>query len=374
MRACVRITPSESSFMANTKPVIVTLEYPPDKGGIARYLGELVRASGEQVDVVVPMGLGLSGPGNVSAKEMFRTGWPRWWPLVSICKGLKDHASVLIVSHVLPVGTAAMISKWFGGPPYVLILHGLDVKLAARNVWKRFLTRLILRSAKRIFVNSEATAHVLWKLFGNTRAIVVTPGVVIGSLPSREDARRRLGISADEHVILAVSRFVERKGIDALLEASKQLPTHDRIRIVVIGAGPEEQALRTAAREIPHTVQIYTNVSDEYRNEWYAAANVFCLPVKENDEDMEGFGIVFLEAAAAGLPVIAGKTGGAVEAVADRETGILVDPNDVRAIAQTLLILLGDREKQKEMGNAGRERAMRSFRWEDRWKKMIESI
>lgn len=349
------------------KPVLITLDYPPELGGVARYLGELVRASKGRLDVIVPAGCGFAGPGNVTAVECFRTLWPRWWPLIRVCRGLRKKTPCLLVSHVLPVGTAAMISRWTGGPPYAVLLHGLDIKLATRSALKRLLFELVIRNAKHVFVNSEATAAELRKHVPRSGVTVVTPGIKLFPLLSKSDARVRLGIQPDEHVILSVGRLIERKGFEGVLRAAAQLPSHERIRIVQIGNGSELQRLREEAKNLPHRVQFIERASDEHKYEWYAAADVFCLPVRESNKDMEGFGIVFLEAALAGLPVIAGKAGGVCEAVVDRETGLLVQGDDVREIARALTLLLGDSERARAMGQAGKARAERDFKWEDRW-------
>jgi phosphatidylinositol alpha-1,6-mannosyltransferase len=352
--------------MPDKHPVVITLDYPPERGGVARYLGELVRASGEDVEVIVPAAQGFDGPGRVVPKEMFRSTWPRWWPIVGICRQAKHRVTSLIISHVLPVGTAAMISRIFGGPPYVLLCHGLDVRLASKNLWRRNLFMFIVWLAQGVVANSQSTAAAIRRVTGK-RSTVITPAVNDMEFLSRTEARTRLGIPHDEHVVLSVGRLIERKGASTIIEAVKHLPPSDRVRVVIIGNGPELHRLQRLTTGSPHPIRIITDASDEHVREWYAAADVFCLPVKEMEEDVEGFGIVFLEAALAGLPCIAGKTGGAVEAVVDRETGILVDPFDAREVARALTLLLGDPDRQHELGANGRKRALRDFRWEDRW-------
>lgn len=360
-------------------PYIVTLEYPPERGGVGRYLHALSKASNGELRVVASIGRNVAVEGEeVVTARMFRDAWPRWWPIVSVCEKLKGHASCILVSHVLPVGTAAMISKWLGGPPYVLLFHGLDARLIKKSSWKTFLTKMIVKRSSAVFVNSVATEREVRPLVGSNKEIhVVTPGANPFQTLTRSDARMRLGIHEDESVILAVGRLVNRKGFDALIRSASHLPTADKIRIVIVGDGPEEDDLRKLASGSPHPVYFISRASDAHLIEWYSAADVFCLPVKDDPKDWEGFGIVFLEAAIAGLPVIAGKAGGVEEAVVDRETGILVNSADPREIARALMILLGDPEKRTKMGDAGRERALKDFKWTDRWeryKKVFDSI
>ena len=353
--------------MSNSSPYLITVDYPPETGGVARYLFELVKASKGEMKVIVPAGQGLGGDG-VIAKSLFRTQWPRWWPVIGACLALKRKAKAILVSHVLPIGTAAMISRWLGGPKYVLLLHGLDIRLANRSFWKRVLFKMIVFFAGHIIVNSEATRRLFAQATGSDRPVtVIHPAVADHSFSDRKKARDVLGISPEEHIVLAVARLVERKGVDALIQSIQHLPPGDRIRVVIIGDGPESSKLHELARDSKHRIQFLSQTSDEHKWEWYAAANVFCLPVKDFSDDLEGFGIVFLEAALAGLPVIAGKSGGVSEAVVDRETGILVNSNDTKEIGRALMMLLGDPDLQKRYGLAGRERALRDFRWEDRW-------
>src|SRR5258708_4089308 len=118
---------------------LITLDYPPNHGGVARYVGELVRAAGGDTRGVVETPPPLSGPGHVEEREFFWKLWPKWWPMVRVCREQAKHASHLLVSHVLPVGTAALIARKMGGLPYVVICHGLDVRVAAASGRKRWL-------------------------------------------------------------------------------------------------------------------------------------------------------------------------------------------------------------------------------------------
>lgn len=350
--------------------VLITLDYPPERGGVARYLGELVRASGDGVTVVVEQNHVLTGPGRVVPREFFRRTWPKWRPLVKVCREFGKKAACLTVSHVLPVGTAAMIAKWLGGAPYIVICHGLDVRLAVGKWRRRVLFRLVCRGAKLVVANSEATAQEIRALVPGLRVLVLTPGVRPLSPVSREDARRRLGVAPDEEVVLAVARLIPRKGVDVLLEATEQLPDRENLTVVVVGDGSERVKLAQMAEHLKHRIRFVPNATDEDVGAWYQAADVFCLPLREHASDIEGFGIVYLEAAVHGLPVVAGRSGGAAEAVEDGKTGILVRPNDPEDTAAALRQLLQDTVLRRRLGEAGRERALREFRWEDRWRRL----
>ena len=354
---------------------LITLDYAPNRGGVARYLSELVRASeGGIHNVVVQRDHDRTGPGEVLTRELFWHAWPKWLPMVRVC--LEFKKTPLIVSHLLPVGTAAMIAKWMGGASYVVICHGLDVRLAASRPSKCWLAGLVLRNASLVVANSASTAKTIKQITPERDAVVITPAVSVSEPITRQEARKELGIREDEEIILSVGRLVQRKGFDLLLEATERLKDRERVRTVIVGDGPELPNLKQLAGHLKHPVQFIPDAADNDVATWYAAADVFCLPARETSGDVEGFGIVYLEAAAHGLPVIAARSGGAIEAVVDGETGILVPQDDVEALVDALRRLLGDAGLRKQMGDAGRERARRNFRWEDRWgqlKKALES-
>lgn len=356
---------------------LITLDYPPEHGGVARYLGELVRASNGGIGaVVVEQNHTLSGPGQVIPRELFWHGWPRWLPMVRVCleagRKKQDQRTrpMLLISHVLPVGTAACIALWLGGAPYAVICHGLDVRLAARNAWKRRLFRWVCEEARVVVVNSQSTAEDVRKLVPGMTPLVLTPGVRPDALLDRATARKRLGISDDEEVVLCVARLVPRKGIDLLFEAAEQLRDRERVRIVVVGDGSERAHLEQLAEHLKHPVTFVTDADDDILGAWYDAADVFCLPTRDDGVDVEGFGIVYLEAGAHGLPVVASTAGGASEAVQDGVTGLLVPQNDPEALAGALRRLLDDPALRMQLGAAGAERVRMNFAWEDRWKQL----
>ncbi len=342
---------------------LLTLDYPPERGGVARYLGELVRASEGKITVVVEQNHDLHGPGKVIPRELVRHAWPHWWPMVNVCKEFGAKSKTLLISHVLPVGTAAMIAN---RAPYVVLCHGLDVRLAASKPFKRWLFTRVCQKAKAVVANSEATAAEIKKIV-DVNVTVVTPAVTMPHDVERDDARRALNIAPDEELILCVTRLTKRKGVDILLEAVERFRDRENVRIVVIGDGPERATITQLAGHVKHQTTLIHDATDEQIAQWYAAADIFCMPARDLPDDMEGFGIVYLEAASYSLPVVAAKSGGVAEAVVDGETGILVPPGDIQALADTLQELLNDPLKRRTLGDTGRARVLKEFRWEDRW-------
>ncbi len=341
---------------------LVTLDYPPETGGVARYLGSLVHASDGGIEVVTS-----------SDERMFWPLWPKWWPLVHLIRRRRKMDQVVLVSHVFPVGTAAWIARLLEGPEYAVLCHGLDVRLA-RGIWKRFLLRKICRDAKAVFAASEATKRSLLALAPQAKVTVITPGVEAIEGLNKADARTRLGLAQESQIVLSVARLIPRKGIDIALKAVAAVQKERPFMYAVLGDGPDASRVQAIAEEVGADVTWLGKADEMTLSAWYAAADIFLLPVRDTGDDVEGFGIVYLEAAMHRLPSIAGKSGGASEAVVDGETGILVDPNDVDAVAGALRDLLADEDTREVLGAQGRVRAQRDFHWRERWEKMRDIL
>jgi phosphatidylinositol alpha-1,6-mannosyltransferase len=354
----------KKTSMQKAKVVLLTLDYPPERGGVAAYLGNLVSHSNGWIRVIVEKTHDRSGPGAVVEKELVRTAWPKWWPMVGVIRSLDREMESVLVSHIFPVGTAAWISRLWGGPSYVILVHGLDIRLA-RTFWKKWLLRRICHSAKSVVANSETTKVDLLKLVSGLRVRVITPGVERREVLSRGEARMKLSIDPADRLVVSLARLVTRKGIDVALEAIGRVQRKQSTRYVVIGDGPDLNRLEKVAEESRTEVTWLRAASDDEKWMWLAAADVFLLPVRDEGNSVEGFGIVFLEAALAGIPAIAGKSGGAGEAVRHERTGLLVRPTSVDEVAAAVLRLLNDPAEREKLGGEAQHRVLKDFRWED---------
>lgn len=346
--------------------ILVTDDYLPMKGGVARYLGDLVHASNAEMRVIVPTDHPVTTE-TVERRRFFASGGPfRWWPLIGLmrCLGRRPDTSVFI-SHVLPIGTAAWLASFVSSISYTILFHGLDLQLAKRSVWKWWLTKQIVKRAKRIYVNSKFVADECRSAFPEKIPVLLTPGYEPRTLPSREQARKRLSLQTDEIILLTVARLIPRKGIDRILEVLPELP--EQVRFVAIGDGRDRARLEGLAKPFGERVKLLGAVDDATRDDWYAAADVFVFPVRKDGDDLEGYGIVCVEAAAAGLPVVVGKNGGAPETVIPEETGLVVDADQRSELTAALRRLIQDEELRKRFGAAGRARVIREGKWEDRW-------
>jgi phosphatidyl-myo-inositol dimannoside synthase len=200
--------------------------------------------------------------------------------------------------------------------------------------------------------------------------VEVPPGVDVGDIvpltaAERRAARAGLGLPAEGPLLTSVSRLVPRKGMDVLIAAANRLaPSFPDLVVAIAGDGRELGHLRRLAAQSPARVEVLGRVSRQDRAALLGAADVFVMACRNRwlGLEQEGFGIVFLEAAAAGVPQVAGDSGGASEAVLDGETGLVVaDPGNPGAVAEALRSLLVDPERRRTMGEAARSRVRESF-------------
>lgn len=349
----------------NTRVNCITPDYPPMTGGVARYLSSLAAASGFRMSVYVPVEHPEPVGSEVKKIKFWWAWWPKWVLLVKRMLELKREGS-LLVSHVFPVGTAAYLSRILGGPEYVLLFHGTDLQ-RVKNAWKLWLLKRVCGRARAMTVNSQATGRILSRFIPGASYTVITPGVWPRHKRDKVLCRKELGLDEQSKVVLAVARLVDRKGIDTLIQAMEELKKQfTAVTLTVVGDGPLYKAWSDLAELLHVPVTWVRQADDELVDKWYAAADIFCLPGQEKADDIEGFGIVYLEAASHGLPVVAGQGGGVAEAVLDGVTGLVVSPA-VEPVKQALARLLNNASLREQMGRAGRQRALNEFNWTERW-------
>jgi phosphatidylinositol alpha-1,6-mannosyltransferase len=363
--------------------LLVSQFFPPAIGGSANLLANVYSRLGRPVTVLTDAGSSPSPDGPTGSLDIrhARLATPHWG--LAHPAGLLRHArtaalvrrlahprAVAHCARVLPEGVAAWLSRKVGGPRYVCWSHGEDLATAGTSRELTLVTRLVLRGATCALANSANTAALLER-FGVPRSEVrvAYPGVDAQRFRPDVDGgpvRRRLGAERDL-LLLSVGRLQRRKGHDTAIRALAALGPHrSDVRYVIVGTGEEEGALRRLAAEcgVAGRVCFEGSVTDAELPEYYAACDVFLLPNRKDGEDIEGFGIVFLEAQAAARPVVAGRTGGAPEAVAEGETALLVGGDDVAELVAALDTLLSSAELRARFGSAGRSRALREFTWE----------
>lgn len=361
------------------KTLLITLEFPPFKGGVANYYGNLVNywPWGESISVLDNSRLELMRPGKFLA----------WWPaLGNVYRKIKlMQADYLLVGNVLPLGTVALFLSFFRPIRYAVFLHGLDLSLSLKSERKKILTALILRRADKIICANSYTAQMLKEAYKflndhDYKIQVLNPGVTKGAPFVRSEAIANLREDyqlSGKTVLFTLGRLVKRKGADQVIRALAALPIEESQKFFycLAGIGPDAKYLYTLVP--PHLTQnivFLGEINEEEKWRWLNLCDIFIMPARNINGDYEGFGIVYLEANLCGKPVIAGLSGGASDAVIDGVNGIMVDPEDVGAISQAILDLSGNEEKRRRLGESGRDRALKEFNWEQQAFRLLNII
>jgi phosphatidylinositol alpha-1,6-mannosyltransferase len=285
---------------------------------------------------------------------------------------------------VLPEGLVAWCVRLLTGIPYVLYAHGEEIQVGLGSRKLRWLIPRLYNGAAAIIANSYNTSDLLQKIGIPVGKIhVIHPGVETALFRAREQMatviRRRYNIGCSP-MLLTVGRLQRRKGQDMVIRALPRIAEKfPSIKYVIAGTGDDLGFLKQLAVEIGVVDRIVFvgAIDDAEHAGFYAACDIFIMPNREIGPDVEGFGIVFLEASAAGKPVIAGRSGGTAEAVKEGITGLRVDGNDVDAIAAATLRLLEDPVTSRMMGERGRQWVESSFTWGsvvDRTRKVAQAI
>ena len=362
------------------KILLITTDFPPTRGGVASYWrGLLPYFNSDQTTVLAPAIEGAVNfdsvqPYKIVRKKLFTSlFWPRWLPMLWQTWKLVRTEKIdrIIAGQPLPGGTVALIVKMITGVPYILSFHGMDFLRAKAQPRKYWLLKKIMAEADGIIVNSHYTESLVAKdNVHNCPIVVAYPAAsMLGpEVIDKEKAKSDLHFSGKK-VVLSVGRLVERKGFDKTIMAINKLRSrYQDLVYVIVGNGVYLHRLQRLLVEncLQSVVSIVTQADDNDLQRYYSAADVFCLPVREiPGGDVEGFGIVYLEAGSYGLPVIAGNSGGAPEAVVDGATGIVVDGNSISSIAFAISQYLENDSLTKQHGMAGRWRAINEFKWQD---------
>jgi phosphatidylinositol alpha-1,6-mannosyltransferase len=282
---------------------------------------------------------------------------------------LRERPQVLHAGQPLETGLIAWLLGRLFGLPYVVHCFGNEIPFFWRKSLAGPVMRLVSRHAARITAISSFSADEIAALgIPRERITVLYPGVE--PAPDEEapdDVRRQLGLG-DGPLLMTLARLVPRKGQDTVIRAMPAILTRlPDARYLIVGTGPDEARLRQLAEEcgVVHAVVFAGSVPHDRVSSYYVACDVVIHPNRRMpDGDVEGFGIVFLEANVFGKPVIGGNSGGVPDAVVDGETGLLVEPDNVQAVADAAVRLLVDRDLARRLGEQGQERARTEFSWE----------
>jgi len=361
-------------FAGIPRVLLVTNDFPPRIGGVQQYEWNLIRQlPADRVAVLAPSWPGWRERDREQAFAVHR--WPArfMWPTSDLARRIRslvrEHDSDVVVfgqGLPLPLIGPGLSAR---GVPYVVLTHGVELWMSRVPASRPVLARA-LGAASEITATSRYTAAAVRRAVpSGVEVTVLTPGVDERRFSPRLDGgavRASLGLE-DRKVVLCVSRLVARKGQDILIRGMAALREMvPEAALVVAGGGPYRSRLEALARESPPGSVVFGGeVSDAELPSWYAACDVFAMPCRSRwgGLEVEGFGIVFLEAAASGKAALAGRSGGAEEAVVDGETGLLVEAREPKAVALAVARLLRHRDLASAMGTAGRARVEREFAW-----------
>ena len=281
---------------------------------------------------------------------------------------LRPRPDLVFCAVGSPYGILGLVAHVVAGVPFAAYFHSEELAWPERLPPARWLLRLAINHCSAVLVNSRFTAERLRALVGDTfQAICLPPGIDPDRFAAADGAavRARHGLNGGP-VLLSVARLVERKGQDTVIRALPALLEREpELRYVVVGSGPAEEGLRrlAAAEGVARQVVFAGAVRDDDLPAYYRACDIFVMPTRYDPADgqVEGFGIAFLEAAAAGKPSVAGAAGGAAEAVLDGQTGLVVDPQDLRAVGGAILRLVEDRDLADRLAATGARRVQAQF-------------
>jgi len=333
--------------------LLITNDYPPKPGGIQQYLGNLVAAFAGEVRVAAPADEG-DDPRVVRHERSFL--WPtrpvRGWLEEQIGTFAPD---VLLFGSPHPLALAGPALRKATGVPYAVICHGAEVTIPAAIPVARQVLRRPLRRADVVFGVSRFTCGRVERL-ADRPVRYLGAGVEAAFTPGEPPASPVVG---------CVSRFVPRKGQRRVLQAVARLRAEGRdLSVLLVGKGRDEEDLRALAARLGVPTRLEVAVPWERLPGLYREMTLFAMPCRSRwfGLEVEGLGLVFLEAAAAGLPVLAGDSGGSPETVIPGETGFIVA--DEEALDEGIRLLLDDPARAREMGRKGRDRVLAEYTWE----------
>ncbi len=334
--------------------LLITNDYPPKPGGIQQYLGNLLDAYPDEFHVIAPADADAEPDNRIS-----RHASSFMWPTPAIADWVEERAATFApdailfgAPHPLPFIGPRLRERL--GVPYGILSHGAEVTLPAAAPGTRQAIAKALRNADVRFAVSRFTADRVQRLTGK-EVVFVGAGVDIETFTPPPNGENEVP------VVGCVSRFVPRKGQHRLIEAASRLDVP--VELLLVGKGRKESQLRKLADDLGVRVRFAVDVPWSDLPGLYREMGVFCMPCKSRwgGLEVEGLGLVFLEAAATGLPVLAGDSGGSPETVIPAETGYVV--HSVDDIVEGLTMLLDDPADARRMGLAGRRFVEDVFTW-----------
>jgi len=374
-----------------SRVLLVTNDFPPRRGGIQSYLQELVdhlvAAGRHTLTVYAPKWKGADEFDRDAAYEVVRHPGTLMLPVPTVAGRMRDlikrhDAGTVWFGAAAPLALMAPLARDAGAGRVIASTHGHEVGWSMLPVARTALRRIGTGTDVVTYV-SQYTRGRFASAFGADAALEhLPPGVDTDRFTPDEVARAELRARyrlGERPVVVCLSRLVPRKGQDMLIRAMPAI--RERVpgaALVIVGGGPYLTSLRRLAHSfgVAEHVVFTEGVPGDELPAHHALADVFAMPCRTRGAglDVEGLGIVFLEASATGVPVVAGRSGGAPETVLDGETGVVVDGWDVGAIAASVSDLLAAPDRAARMGEAGRRWVVDNWQWSGKAQRLAELL
>jgi len=364
--------------------LVLTELFLPTKGGTAVWAAEVYkRLGGKEIHIVtadVPGAAEVDAahPNTIHRLNLKRVPWLRPESLAmyarfffkSLALALTHRFDAIHAFRALPEGLVAWAVARLTFRPVVIYAHGEELTTWGHS-GKYTAMRFALRHANRVIANSEHTRDTLLAMgVDPARITIIYPGVDVSVFRPGLDTtglRESLGIRRDEKLVFSVGRLSRRKGFDQMIRAVVLLREEGiPVRYVIGGIGEDADYLDSLIAE--HNVQDIVHrigaVNEADLPRWLNACDLFAMPNRDINGDNEGFGMVFIEAAACGKPSLAGDAGGTGSAVLHEQTGLRVDGVETNNVVNGLRQLLTDSGQASAWGRAGLNRVQEKFAWE----------
>lgn len=360
--------------------LVVAPNFPPSRGGAQRWAAEVAQSlhrAGHTVEVLAPAGAGSHAFDASMPFPVHRCVVPgdgMAWSAIAAIRRINRRLRPTIILAGHWSGAHAALRAAGGGVPVVSAVHGREVRLRplaavppAQRIYDRIRTHVFANAAALVCVSRFTRQQMRDAGVDEHRLHVVCNGVDVRyfQVPTGRHFFGRYGLS-DRRILLTVARLVSRKGIDTVIEALPAILRREPSAVyAVIGSGPDRTRLESIAMRhgVLANVRFLGAIEELDLIDAYQNCDIFIMPARDEGPDVEGFGLVFLEAGACGKPVVGSRAGGIPDAVADGETGVLVDPSSCDQVTDAVVRILSDSELAARLGEAGREFATTQRSW-----------
>lgn len=366
------------------KILFLTNDFPPQSGGIETFIEGLIRQLPKDSVVVHTSTRGdrtrqeafdqrlFQEHGVIVVRDRQRILLPTFGLLKRVSGTLHAHTIRKVVFGAsVPLGLLAPSLRKLGVAQMIAITHGHEVWWSKLPIFRALLATVAKHVDYLTYLGSFTRAAISKAIKDQQKLVPLPPGVDVARFhpgPKSAELLRRYDV-VDKTVILCVGRLVQRKGQDVLIRAMANIAKkHPEAHLLIAGGGNYEGYLRKLidSEGVASSVTLLGRVNFEELPELFRIADIFASPTRDRfgGLEIEGLGIVYLEASASGVPVIAGRSGGSPDAVQENHTGLVVDGRDLPAIAQALEELLADPKKRRTLGINGRHWMESQWSWQ----------